>query len=384
MIATADSQRDVDSSAVASAPGETAAVYIEHLNHYFGDGPTRKQALFDCCLKVEPGQLVIMTGPSGSGKTTLLTLIGALRSTLEGSNRVLGRELRGLDAAELVNIRRNIGFIFQMHNLFDSLSSFENVRMSMELRKYSAVDMKRLATDMLTKLGLGHRIHYKPRQMSGGQRQRVAIARALVNRPKLVLADEPTAALDKKSSRDVVEMLQALTREEQATILMVTHDSRILDVADRIVNFVDGRIESDVIVNDTIKICEILKKSEVFQHLSPTELLNIAQKMKREELGKGDAVFRQGDDGDKFYLISEGEVDVLIRKPNEADSKVINHLTAGAFFGEKALLSGDPRSASIVTTVQTTLYALGKDDFQSALAMSGSFNEQLRKVAFQR
>lgn len=371
-----------ESTRVGSVPGD-AVVYVDHLNHFFGDGPTRKQALFDCCLKVGPGELVIMTGPSGSGKTTLLTLIGALRSTQEGVNRVLGQELRGLDAAELVNIRRNIGFIFQMHNLFDSLSSLENVRMSMELRKYSSSDMLRLATEMLTKLGLGHRVHYKPRQMSGGQRQRVAIARALVNRPKLVLADEPTAALDKKSSRDVVEMLQALTREEQATILMVTHDSRILDVADRIVNFVDGRIESDVIVNDTIKICEILKKSDVFQHLSPTELLNIAQKMKREQFGKGEAVFKQGDEGDKFYLISEGEVDVLIQKPNE-DPKVINHLSSGAFFGEKALLSGDPRSASIVATVQTTLYALGKQDFQSALAASGSFNEQLRKVAFQR
>ena len=372
------------SDIVPGVSQETAVVHIDHLNHYFGDGPTKKQALFDCCLKVEPGQLVIMTGPSGSGKTTLLTLIGALRSTQEGTNRVLGHELRGLDTRELVNIRRNIGFIFQMHNLFDSLSSFENVRMSMELRKYSSSEMTRQATDMLTKLGLGHRMHYKPRQMSGGQRQRVAIARALVNRPKLVLADEPTAALDKKSSRDVVEMLQALTREEQATILMVTHDSRILDVADRIVNFVDGRIESDVIVNDTIKICETLKKSDVFRHLSPTELLNIAQKMKREEFDKGDAVFRQGDEGDKFYLISGGEVDVLIRKADEADSKVINHLTTGAFFGEKALLYGDPRSASIVTTVKTTLYALGKEDFQSALAASGSFNEQLRKVAFQR
>lgn len=369
---------------IAPSASDNAVVNVDHLNHYFGDGPTRKQALFDCCLKVGPGQLVIMTGPSGSGKTTLLTLIGALRSTQEGVNRVLGQELRGLGAAELVNIRRNIGFIFQMHNLFDSLSSLENVRMSMELRKYSSADMLRLATEMLTKLGLGHRVHYKPRQMSGGQRQRVAIARALVNRPKLVLADEPTAALDKKSSRDVVEMLQALTREEQATILMVTHDSRILDVADRIVNFVDGRIESDVIVNDTIKICEILKKSDVFQHLSPTELLNIAQKMKREQFGKGDAVFRQGDEGDKFYLISEGEVDVLIQKPNEADPRVINHLSSGAFFGEKALLSGDPRSASIAATVPTTLYALGKQDFQSALAASGSFNEQLRKVAFQR
>ena len=122
-------------------------------------------------------------------------------------------------------VRRSIGFIFQMHNLFDSLSAYENVRMSMDLHKYTSADAKKLATDMLTKLGLGHRIQYKPRNLSGGQRQRVAIARALINRPKLILADEPTAALDKKSSRDVVEMLQALTREERATILMVTHDS---------------------------------------------------------------------------------------------------------------------------------------------------------------
>jgi len=361
-----------------------AVVHVDHLNHYFGDGPTRKQALFDCCLKVDPGQLVIMTGPSGSGKTTLLTLIGALRSTQEGSNRVLGHELRGLAPTQLVKIRREIGFIFQMHNLFESLSSLENVRMSMELRDYSPQEMLRLATEMLTRLGLGHRVAYKPRQMSGGQRQRVAIARALVNRPQLVLADEPTAALDKKSSRDVVEMLQALTREEKATILMVTHDSRILDVADRIVNFVDGRIESDVIVNDTIKICELLKKSEVFQRLNPTELLNIAQKMQREQFGKGDLVFRQGDEGDKFYLIIDGEVDVLIHGPGEQDPRIVNHLVSGAFFGEKALLSGEPRSASIAATVASTLYSLGKSDFHNALAASGTFDDQLRKVAFQR
>lgn len=382
MIATASpTPLSADLAPVADT---NAVVHVDHLNHYFGDGPTRKQALFDCCLKVDPGQLVIMTGPSGSGKTTLLTLIGALRSTQEGSNRVLGHELRGLGPKDLVGIRREIGFIFQMHNLFDSLSSLENVRMSMELRNYAPRDMLRLATEMLTKLGLGHRIQYKPRQMSGGQRQRVAIARALVNRPRLVLADEPTAALDKKSSRDVVEMLQALTREEKATILMVTHDSRILDVADRIVNFVDGRIESDVIVNDTIKICEMLKKSDVFQRLSPAELLNIAQKMQREQFAKGEVVFKQGEEGDKFYLIIDGEADVLIQGANDPDPRVVNHLVSGSFFGEKALLSGDPRSASIVSTGESTMYSLGKADFQNALAASGTFNDQLRKVAFQR
>jgi len=360
-------------------------VDVDHVNHYFGDGHTRKQALFDCCLKVGPGELIIVTGPSGSGKTTLLTLIGALRSTTEGSNRVLGRELHGLPAHELVLVRRSIGFIFQMHNLFQSLTAHENVRMSIDLGRHTPREARELATDMLTKLGLGHRIHYKPNQLSGGQRQRVAIARALVNRPRLILADEPTAALDKKSSRDVVEMLKAQTREERATILMVTHDSRILDVADRIINMVDGAIESDVVVDDAIRICEILKKSEIFQKLSPTELLNIAQKMKKETYAAGTTVIRQGDAGDKFYIIGNGTVDVLIDGDAARSSgKTIRSLGGGDFFGEKALITGEPRSASIVATSTLTVYFLDQADFHSALAASDSFNEQIRKIAFQR
>ena len=235
-------------------------IQVDGLNHFFGSDSTRKQALFECSLQIGAGELVIMTGPSGSGKTTLLTLIGALCATEYGSARVLGRELRGLPPRELVRIRRSIGFIFQLHNLFDSLSAYENVRMSMDLRNYTSSETKSLATDVLASLGLAERMTYKPHQLSGGQRQRVAIARALVNKPKLILADEPTAALDKKSSRDVVDLLHALTRREGATILMVTHDSRILDVADRIVNMVDGHIESQTIVNDSIRICEALKR----------------------------------------------------------------------------------------------------------------------------
>ena len=375
--------RPASRSRAPAEPAPSAVVNVAHVNHYFGDGPTRKQALFDCCLEVMPGELVIMTGPSGSGKTTLLTLVGALRSTAEGSNRVLGRELRGLSPRELVTVRRSIGFIFQMHNLFDSLTAFENVRMSMDLHRYSAAETKQRATELLTKLGLEHRIHYRPRNMSGGQRQRVAIARALVNRPKLILADEPTAALDKKSSRDVVDMLQALTREVGATILMVTHDSRILDVADRIVNMVDGHIESDVVISDTIRICDTLKRSEVFQHLSPTELLNIAQKMRKDSFPSGAAVFRTGETGDRFYVIGSGSVDVLIDQPGQ-DPKCVRTLSDGEFFGEKALITGEPRSATIVATAPLTLYYLGKSDFETALSASGSFNDQLRKVAFQR
>ncbi|MEL6777043.1 MAG: ATP-binding cassette domain-containing protein [Cyanobacteria bacterium J06597_16] len=229
----------------ALAPtGKELAIKIEHLNFYFGEGELKKQVLYDISLELPKGQIVILTGPSGSGKTTLLTLIGALRTLQEGSLNVLGNELVGLRNRELIGIRRNIGFIFQAHNLFESLTASQNVEMSVELT--SRLSQKRQqATDMLSKLGLGDRVDYKPKALSGGQKQRVAIARALVNRPKIILADEPTAALDKASGRDVVNLMRQLCEAQGSTVLMVTHDNRILDVADRIINLVDGRLESD-------------------------------------------------------------------------------------------------------------------------------------------
>ena len=220
------------------------AVQIRQLNYSFGMGDLTKQVLFDINLDLPRGQIVIMTGPSGSGKTTLLTLIGALRTTHEGSLQVLDQEVVGLSRRKLVGVRRNIGFIFQAHNLFESLTASQNVEMAVELK--GEFDKKRaLAVEILEKLGLNDRVDYKPDSLSGGQKQRVAIARALVNQPPLILADEPTAALDKKSGRDVVTLMQKLAQEENRTILMVTHDNRILDVADRIINLVDGRLESD-------------------------------------------------------------------------------------------------------------------------------------------
>ena len=176
-------------------------VRVEQVNHHFGESEHRNQVLFDNSLEVGPGELVVVTGPSGSGKTTLLSLIGALRSVQEGQIQVLGHELGGLPAPELVAIRRNIGFIFQAHNLFDSLSAYDNVKMAMALGRCPAGTMRAQGLAILQRLGLGNRADYKPRALSGGQRQRVAIARALVNRPKLVLADEPTAALDKEFER---------------------------------------------------------------------------------------------------------------------------------------------------------------------------------------
>ena len=216
-------------------------ISISHLNHFFGHASLQKQVLFDINLEINAGEIVIMTGPSGSGKTTLLTLMGGLRSAQAGIT-ILGQEMRGATKQQLTEIRRNIGYIFQAHNLMTFLTAKQNVRLSLELHpEYS----KRLDTEaiaMLEAVGLGDRLDYYPENLSGGQKQRVAIARALVSRPQIVLADEPTAALDKKSGRDVVEIMQQLAKQQGCAILLVTHDNRILDIADRIITLEDGRL----------------------------------------------------------------------------------------------------------------------------------------------
>jgi putative ABC transport system ATP-binding protein len=221
----------------------TPVISIKNLNHYFGQGELRKPALFDINLEIMPGEIVIMTGPSGSGKTTLLTLMGGLRSAQEGSLKILDREICGASKQLLTRLRCQIGYIFQAHNLMSFLTAKQNVRMSLELHdRYLAQDLDAKATAMLESVGLGNRVDFYPENLSGGQKQRVAIARALVSHPKIVLADEPTAALDKKSGRDVVEIMQRLAKEQGCTILLVTHDNRILDIADRIVYMEDGRL----------------------------------------------------------------------------------------------------------------------------------------------
>jgi len=218
-------------------------ISLKHVNHWFGTGEERKHALKDISLDIYPGQLVICTGPSGSGKTTLLTMLGGLRSCQDGSLNILGEELNGANKKQLAKLRLNVGFIFQAHNLMMFLNARKNVRLSLELHdKYYESDMDLMAEQMLDKLGLGDRVDYFPANLSGGQRQRVAIARALVSRPKILLGDEPTAALDKESGRTVVNLMKELAETEKTTIIMVTHDNKILDVADRIIIVEDGRL----------------------------------------------------------------------------------------------------------------------------------------------
>jgi putative ABC transport system ATP-binding protein len=217
-------------------------IAIQNLDFYFGQGKLRKQILFDVNLQITPGEIVIMTGPSGSGKTTLLTLIGCLRSIQSGSLKI---QLRGASTLDMVDLRCNIGYIFQAHNLLHSLTAKQNVQMSLELHSHiSSQEVQDKAEAILTEVGLGEHVHYYPDSLSGGQKQRVAIARALAIHPKLILADEPTAALDKQSGRDVVELMQRLAKEQGSTILLVTHDNRILDIADRIVHMEDGKLST--------------------------------------------------------------------------------------------------------------------------------------------
>ncbi|MEO1125395.1 MAG: DevA family ABC transporter ATP-binding protein [Cyanobacteria bacterium J06639_16] len=218
-------------------------IAVYQVGHFFGSGQLKKQVLFDINLEIFAGEIVIMTGPSGSGKTTLLTLMGGLRSTQSGSLKVLGQELCQASQDGLVQARRHNGYIFQAHNLHGSLTALENVQMGLEVQgSFSKPERHRRAAEMLTKVGLEERINYYPANLSGGQKQRVAIARALASRPKIVLADEPTAALDKKSGRDVVDIMHDLAKQQQCTILLVTHDNRILDIADRIIYMEDGRL----------------------------------------------------------------------------------------------------------------------------------------------
>lgn len=221
------------------------AIEIKELDYAFGSDEAKKQVLFGVDLEVAPGEFVILTGPSGSGKTTLLSLCGALRQPQTGKLLCLGRDLSCLEKTTLENYRREIGFIFQLHNLFPALTAFESVKMAVALRPDLAETAEERIRALLSRLGLGDRMDYKPAKLSGGQRQRVAIARALVHRPQLILADEPTAALDADNTRIVLDLLRELAHTQGTTIMMVTQDNRVFEEADRLVKLVDGTITYD-------------------------------------------------------------------------------------------------------------------------------------------
>lgn len=438
------------SSRTALPPPGSPVLRIRGVNHHFGTGDTRTQVLFNNTLEVMPGELVIMSGPSGSGKTTLLTLVGGLRTLQEGQIEVWDgdrgdyRTLLGTPEPELVHVRRLIGFIFQRHNLFDSLTATQNVRMAQRLKSTDR-DPDADARDLLQYLLLGTldiggkpqkvRFDYKPAQLSGGQRQRVAVARALVNRPKLVLADEPTAALDANSGLAVVTLLQNLARtrpdeevaalvrsgedageagrladwqvpllrkianETGTTSLIVTHDARIMNLADRIVHMERGRIESNVVVAERLFVRNGLRQSAAFAAILPEEQQKIADELlvgvhpdlpvrpdqlaaspgRVEVYEPGQDIVRVGDPVDehsKFYLIRRGTVEVW-RAPDGEPLRKVADLGPGRYFGEVALLMDQPRNATVRAADRVEVYAVDRETFDRYKAVSRPFIDRI-------
>jgi putative ABC transport system ATP-binding protein len=260
---------------------EPAPITVNALDHFFGTGSLRKQVLFDVTTEIPAGEIVIVTGPSGSGKTTLLTIVGALRSTQTGSVQVLGKELCGAKPGTLEAVRRQIGFVFQQHNLLEALTARQNVELGLRVKGSHAVAaLRKSAAEMLEVVGLAEHMDKRPAQLSGGQRQRVAIARALISEPPMLLADEPTASLDGHAGREVVDRLQALARQNGTTILLVTHDNRILDVADRVVHLADGRLKTftEAVIADNQHMMHMLATSQQKQPLE-TVVENMDEKM---------------------------------------------------------------------------------------------------------
>jgi len=236
-----------------SRTGSVPAIAVQGLCHDFGTGEAKVRVLHEVDLTIQRGEVVILVGPSGSGKTTLLTLIGCLRSLQTGSVKLLGQELNGASPATLIDMRRRLGFIFQAHNLHKSLTAMQNVRMGLEVHGAAGLTNWQAACQQaLSLVNLGERLDFLPEKLSGGQKQRVAVARALVGNPEIVFADEPTAALDRENGRVVVELLRDLANQRQTTVLMVTHDHRILDVADRIIKMEEGHVVDDRSIDESI------------------------------------------------------------------------------------------------------------------------------------
>ena len=219
------------------------AVEVIGLGKTYGSGATAFTALRDVDMRVEPGEFIMLEGPSGSGKTTLLSILGCVLSPTVGTVKLFGEDVSGRRDADLPQLRLSyIGFVFQGHNLVASLSARDNIMLVLQLRGWAIPAARKEADALLEQVGLPGKAQSKPSDLSGGQRQRVAIARALAGGPPLILADEPTAALDADNGLKVTELLRQLAREQGRTVLVVTHDNRIFHLADRILHIEDGRM----------------------------------------------------------------------------------------------------------------------------------------------
>lgn len=224
-----------------------STLQVTHVTKRYGSGATEVSAVRDVSLSVAPGEIVLIMGPSGSGKTTLLSMLGALLKPSEGAIQLNGDVISTLAENRLPDIRlRQFGFIFQDFNLLSALTAMENVAIVAELSGLKNGKARKKAADMLTGLGLGERLNFLPEKLSGGEKQRVAIARALINDPTLILADEPTANLDSKIGHEIMRLLRHIAKEQGRSVVIVSHDQRIKDIADRVLWLEDGQFKEIV------------------------------------------------------------------------------------------------------------------------------------------
>lgn len=221
-------------------------VTVEGIVKELGQGAGKVRALNGVSLNLNPGELTLLMGPSGSGKTTLLSILGCILTPTEGTITIAGEDTEGLSPEGLADLRRrHVGFVFQSYNLFPTLNALENVRLALDVRGEKYADTVIKAETALREVGLAHRLRSFPGNLSGGEQQRVAVARALASRPSIILADEPTAALDSENGQAVMELLSDIAKDESRAVLAVTHDPRTHAYADRIIRIEDGKIIDD-------------------------------------------------------------------------------------------------------------------------------------------
>ena len=222
---------------------------VSNITKRYGSGTAEVTAVRDVSLTITPGEIVLIMGPSGSGKSTLLLVLGALLKPTEGSVQLNGEVISDMPESRLPDIRlRHFGFVFQDFNLLSALNVLENVALVAELSGLRRSEARQKAAALLTELGLGERLSYDPAKLSGGEKQRVAIARALINDPVLILADEPTANLDSKSGHEVMQLLRRLVKDQNRSAVIVSHDQRIKDIADRVLWLEDGQFKEPVMM----------------------------------------------------------------------------------------------------------------------------------------